>query len=67
MFFKGEIYRLELANRALQLLFDNRLIFPRGLSPRRVLDLGCGGCSWAVDVAELYPQAEVGRDFRYFA
>lgn len=54
-----EIYRLGVAHTAFSLLFDQRLIFPLGLNPRRVLDLGCGAGNWAVDVAEQYPQAEV--------
>jgi tRNA G46 methylase TrmB len=41
------------------LVFDNRLIFPPVVSPRRILDLGCGGGDWAAAVARQYPNSEV--------
>lgn len=37
----------------------------RALTPRKdgdfntVLDIGCGGGSWVIDMAQLYPHAEV--------
>ncbi|KFH43721.1 hypothetical protein ACRE_055480 [Hapsidospora chrysogenum ATCC 11550] len=56
---QGEIARLELANRVFHRVFDNRLIFPPVASPRNILDLGCGGGDWAVQVSEQYPDASV--------
>jgi len=42
------------------LLFDNRLIFPPIPNPRRILECGSGSASWAIEVAEQYPECEVG-------
>ncbi len=42
-------------------MFDNRLIFPPVLNPRRILECGFGSASWAVKVAEEHPECEVGR------
>ncbi|KAH8691402.1 S-adenosyl-L-methionine-dependent methyltransferase [Talaromyces proteolyticus] len=41
------------------MIFDNRLIFPPINHPRRILDCGCGGGNWAVEVAERYPSTQV--------
>ncbi|TQV94783.1 UMTA methyltransferase [Cordyceps javanica] len=54
-----EVERLELMHDVLLKVFDNRLIFPPIVSPRNVLDCGCGAANWAVDVAEQYPDCEV--------
>ncbi|KAF4126574.1 tRNA G46 methylase TrmB, partial [Geosmithia morbida] len=58
---EGEIARLEVANRVFQQSFDNRLIFPPVTSPDHVLDLGCGGGDWAIEVAEQFPDAELSK------
>lgn len=47
------------------MMFDNRLIFPPIPRPRRILDLGYGSGSWAIEVAEQYPECEVGVLFLY--
>lgn len=54
-----ETARLEQMHRIFNQVFDNRLIFPPVASPRRVLDLGCGGGDWASAVAEELPRASV--------
>ncbi|KAK0391268.1 hypothetical protein NLU13_0769 [Sarocladium strictum] len=54
-----EISRLELMHSIFCMVFDNRLIFPPVRSPRRILDCGCGGGSWAVAAAQQYPESEV--------
>jgi trans-aconitate methyltransferase len=50
-----------MANRVFHRVFDNRLIFPPVTSPRNILDLGCGGGDWAMQVSEQYPDASVSR------
>jgi hypothetical protein len=40
-------------------MFDGRLVFPPVPRLRRVLDCGFGSASWAMDVAEQYPDCEV--------
>lgn len=42
------------------IIFDGRLIFPPLANPKSVLDCGYGAASWAVEVAESYPDCEVG-------
>lgn len=54
-----EAERLEHQNRVFNLIFDGRLIFPPLHGLRNVLDCGYGSASWAVEVAESYPNCEV--------
>ncbi|KAJ5599258.1 hypothetical protein N7450_000325 [Penicillium hetheringtonii] len=54
-----EAARLDEQQRVFQRIFDDRLIFPPIRRPRRVLDCGHGSASWAVEVAEQYPDCEV--------
>ncbi|KAH7328376.1 S-adenosyl-L-methionine-dependent methyltransferase [Stachybotrys elegans] len=54
-----ELQRLEQMHSVLRLVFDGRTIFPPVRSPRRILDCGCGGGDWAIEVAEQYPESEV--------
>jgi len=56
---QDEISRLRAQHAVLNRVFDNRLIFPPMNHLRRVLDCGYGTASWAVDVAEQYPQCQV--------
>ncbi|ODA77938.1 hypothetical protein RJ55_06541 [Drechmeria coniospora] len=56
---EDEIERLELMHATLRGVFDNRLLFPPILSPRRILDCGCGAGGWAVEVARKFPKCEV--------
>ncbi|KAJ5739446.1 hypothetical protein N7533_012230 [Penicillium manginii] len=54
-----EAQRLDEEQRVFQRIFDDRLIFPPIRRPRRVLDCGHGSASWAVEVAEQYPDCHV--------
>ncbi|KAL6881919.1 S-adenosyl-L-methionine-dependent methyltransferase [Trichoderma longibrachiatum] len=54
-----EIARLGNMHTMLRTVFDNRLIFPPVVRPRRILECGFGAAHWAVDVAEQYPDAKV--------
>lgn len=54
-----EADRLEAQHRMLNIVFDDRLIFPPLVNPKNVLDLGYGAASWAMEVAETYPDCEV--------
>ncbi|KAJ5334059.1 uncharacterized protein N7506_007842 [Penicillium brevicompactum] len=54
-----EAQRLEDQQQVFQRIFDNRLIFPPIHQLERVLDCGHGSASWAVEVAEEYPECEV--------
>ena len=56
---KEEAERLETLHRILNLVFDGRLVFPPVSGLDRILDLGCGAGSWAIEVANNYPQSEV--------
>jgi hypothetical protein len=56
---EDQIEQLNLQHEVFMKTFDNRLIFPPLNNPRRVLDLGYGTGSWAVEVAERYPACEV--------
>ena len=51
--------RLALQHRALQMVFEGRLIFPPVAHPIKVLDCGCGSAAWATEVAETFPDSEV--------
>ena len=42
-----------------EIVFDGRLIFPPVTDVRRILDLGYGAASWAIDVSESYPDSTV--------
>ncbi|KAF8420677.1 S-adenosyl-L-methionine-dependent methyltransferase [Tirmania nivea] len=56
---EAELERLIQQHRALQRVFEDRLIFPPVPGPRKILDCGCGPAAWAMDVAERYPECEV--------
>ncbi|PYH74613.1 class I SAM-dependent methyltransferase [Aspergillus vadensis CBS 113365] len=56
---RDEANRLELQNKVFNKIFDSRLIFPRNCEPQRVLDCGHGAGSWAIQVAEEFPECEV--------
>lgn len=53
-----EASRLETQHRIFNLVFDGRLIFPPVTSPKNVLDCGYGAASWAVELAEVYPDCQ---------
>ncbi|KAK0710274.1 S-adenosyl-L-methionine-dependent methyltransferase [Lasiosphaeria miniovina] len=56
---EDEVERLSYMHRVFEAMFDNRLIFPPVPRPRRILDCGYGCGSWAIGVAEQYPNCEV--------
>ena len=56
---KGEIERLENQHRVFSLMFDGKLIFPPLTVVDNVLDCGYGSATWAIEVAETYPDCEV--------
>ena len=56
---QGEIERLEAQHRVFNLMFDGKLIFPPLTKVENVLDCGYGSASWAIEVAEEYPDCEV--------
>ena len=56
---KGEAERLENQHWVFSLMFDQRLIFASMARVRNVLDCGYGTASWAIEVAEAYPDCEV--------
>ncbi|KAH7197284.1 S-adenosyl-L-methionine-dependent methyltransferase [Fusarium flagelliforme] len=57
---KGEQYRELNDHLLMQQLFDGELFLSDiGDKPKRIIDIGTGTGIWAVDVADLYPDAEV--------
>lgn len=57
---QDEIERLQYLHGVFNMVFDNRLIFPPIPRPRRILECGSGSGAWAAEVAEQYPECEVG-------
>ena len=45
-------------------VFDDRIIFPPIQQLDKVLDCGYGSGTWAVEVAEQYPDCEVSHTIR---
>jgi hypothetical protein len=58
---QDEIDRLQYMHGIFNMMFDNRLIFPPVPRPRRILECGSGSGAWAMEVAEQYPECEVGE------
>ncbi|CUS13388.1 unnamed protein product [Tuber aestivum] len=55
-----EIERLHLQHHMISVLFSGRLHWaPIDPNPQRILDIGTGTGSWAVDIADMYPSAHV--------
>ncbi|EGE06322.1 hypothetical protein TEQG_05325 [Trichophyton equinum CBS 127.97] len=54
-----EIERLELEQQLFSKVFDDRIIFPPVQQLDKVLDCGYGSGTWAVEIAEQYPDCEV--------
>ncbi|KAL7274557.1 hypothetical protein RUND412_002525 [Rhizina undulata] len=59
---EGEKNRMDLLHHCCLLALRGELfIAPVGedWKPQRILDVGCGSAAWTVDIADLYPDAEV--------
>ncbi|KAF7715969.1 Methyltransferase type 25 domain-containing protein [Penicillium ucsense] len=54
-----EAHFLDTQQWLFQRIFDGRLIFPPLHRLQRILDCGHGAASWAIEVAEQYPDSEV--------
>ncbi|KAJ5484044.1 hypothetical protein N7539_005840 [Penicillium diatomitis] len=54
-----EAHFLDTQQWLFQKIFDGRLIFPPLHRLQRILDCGHGAASWAIEVAEQYPDSEV--------
>ena len=58
-----EEHRLDTQNRVFNLVFDGRLIFPPVTDPKNVLDCGYGAASWAVELADKYPDCHASLSY----
>lgn len=54
-----ELERLDMQHAMHTLLLDNKLFWAPIGPPQAVLDLGTGTGIWAIDFADLYPEAQV--------
>ncbi|KAG0638417.1 S-adenosyl-L-methionine-dependent methyltransferase [Tuber brumale] len=55
-----EIERLHLQHHMMSVLFSGRLHWaPIDPNPQKILDIGTGTGSWAIDIADMYPSAHV--------
>ncbi len=50
-----------LQHQILSYIFDERLVFPPLNNPRRILECGHGAGTWAVEVAEQFPNCQVSK------
>ncbi|PWY88638.1 S-adenosyl-L-methionine-dependent methyltransferase [Aspergillus sclerotioniger CBS 115572] len=56
---ESECDRIDLLQHIFGMLFGGRLVFAPIPSPQRILDVGTGTGTWAIDVATMYPRAQV--------
>ncbi|KAH6635503.1 S-adenosyl-L-methionine-dependent methyltransferase [Chaetomium sp. MPI-SDFR-AT-0129] len=54
-----EIEYMQYLHGILNMMFENRAIFPPIPRPRRILECGSGSGAWAMEVAEQHPECEV--------
>ncbi|KAF2401058.1 S-adenosyl-L-methionine-dependent methyltransferase [Trichodelitschia bisporula] len=54
-----ELERLDMQHAMMTLLLDNKLYWAPIGHPQKVLDLGTGTGIWAIDFADLHPEADV--------
>lgn len=56
---QSELDRLDLQHHMLTMLFGGKLHLAPLNEPKKILDLGTGTGIWAIDMADLYPDATV--------
>lgn len=55
----GEVNRLDFQHYMMRYALRGNYAAPIGANPRRILDVGCGTGRWAIEMAQLFPQAAV--------
>ncbi|KAK2022843.1 UMTA methyltransferase [Colletotrichum zoysiae] len=56
---EDEVERLQIMHAVLSIVFENQLLFPPIVRPRRILECGFGAGDWALEVAQQHPSCEV--------
>lgn len=59
---ENENDRMDMMHHLFTLIINGELhVAPIGENPQRILDLGTGTGIWAIEMADMYPSAEVSR------